>query len=514
MKLLKRTGKTGRIGNVLCAASAWGKCLKISFCGLVLLAFVETTQATPPIATDSPIGFFTNVAARLLSTEINLDLNHIQVYPTNQYTPAVHRLLQVTANIYDGTSTNYYPSVFRPLFSRDASGSVFITGYTNLSVVADPASDPQFAAPVDAANVQGTNVAVNVYGIPWVIGAKKGFPNFNAFSMESVFSIARKLMLTRPSTAVTFLSDPGAYTFAQQFTLGLTNYLQVQCWNSYRADYSNGQPVEIFATDWSTVVLTNDEGMVYPASSFNANAITNSDWRGYGTGTTPDPSFLIPLQAGNVFVPNLVYNFDPAQPFTPDPNAYFTNITVTPHWGLLVTNRLRVVMVERNPADNLFHVIDYVHLIGPDGGYDLSADIQRLYDKQPSDPQYNAYYDDQWDTNIINIGVPIAAGLANQFIVSAQLTPVILSPYWEQQDPVEVANQMAVFRGFLGLAQLPGVSSQSYNLGKQSLWQQAPYTPIALVAYITKWGRMIRSFIISPVTSRIALKARRRKNTP
>ena len=351
--------------------------------------------------------------------------------------------------------------------------------------------------------MQGTNLAVNVYGIPWVFGAKKGFPNFNAFSMESVFSIARKLMLTRPSTAVTFLSDPGAYTFAQQFTLGLTNYLQVQCWNSYRADYSNGQPVEICATDWSTVVLTNDEGMVYPASSFNANAITNSDWRGNGTGATPDPSFLIPLQAGNVFVPNLVYNFDPAQPFTPDPNAYFTNITVTPHWGLLVTNRLRVVMVERNPADNLFHVIDYVHLIGPDGGYDLSADIQRLYDKQPSDPQYNAYYDDQWDTNIINIGVPIAAGLANQFIVSAQLTPVILSPYWEQQDPVEVANQMAVFRGFLGLAQLPGASSQSYNLGKQSLWQQAPYTPIALVAYITKWANdPLVHYLASDLTDR------------
>ena len=311
--------------------------------------------------------------------------------------------------------------------------------------------------------------------------------------MESIFSLTRKLMLTRQTTAVNYLSNPDEYTFAQQLTLGLTNYLSVECWNSYRADYTHAQPMEIFATDWSTVVLTNDVGLFYsvsiPPIFPNANVITNSDWPGYGPGTIPQQtSFLIPLQVGNVLVPNLIYTFNPGYPFTPDPNAYFTNITVTPHWGLLVTNRLRVVMVERNPADNLFHVIDYVQLIGPDGGHDLSADIQQLYDKQPSDPQYHAFYDGQWDPNIVNIGVNIAAGIRNQFTVSAQLTPIIQDPYWAQQNPAEVTNQMAVFRGFLGLSLLSGMSSQSYNLGKESYWQQAPYSPTAVVAYVTKWG--------------------------
>ena len=147
MKPAKRTGKTPPIGNVLCAASVLGKWLKFSFYGLVLLAFIEITRATPQIATDSPVGFFTNVAARLLSAEMNLDLNHIQVYPTNQYTPAVHRLLQVTANIFDATSTNYYPSVFRPVFSQDASGNVFIVGYTNLSDDCRPGERSQLPHP-------------------------------------------------------------------------------------------------------------------------------------------------------------------------------------------------------------------------------------------------------------------------------------------------------------------------------------------------------------------------------
>ncbi len=492
MKLSKPAGKTAQIRNVFSAPTVLGKWLKISFCGLVLLASVETAPATPPIAVDNPIGFFTNVAARLLTMEMNLDLNHIQVYPTNQYTPAVHRLLQVTANIFDATTTNYYPSVFRPVFSQDASGSVFITGFTNLSEITDPANDPQFAAPVDAASVQGTSVAANVYGIPWIIGAKKGFPNFNVFTMESIFSIARKLVLTRTNTTVTFISNPTAYTFAQQFTIGLTNYLGVECWNSYRADYTNAQQMEIFATDQSILVLTNDEGVFLPASSYNANSITNALWPGYGPGTIPNQSsFLVPLLAGNEMVPNLVYTFDPAQPFTTDPNASFTNVSVVPHWGLLVTNRLRVAMLEHNHFEpsGIFHVIDYVQLIGPNSSHDLNTDIQQLYDIQPLSPGYHAFYDDQWDTNIVNIGgVQMVTGLYNQFTVSADLTPITLSPYWEQQDPASVTNQMAVFRGFLGLARFPGMSSQSYNMGKTYLSLQAPYTPVALVSYITKWG--------------------------
>ncbi|MCX6913125.1 MAG: hypothetical protein NT167_08780, partial [Verrucomicrobia bacterium] len=49
-------------------------------------------QGGPLISTESPIGFFTNVANRLLQSQLNLSLNRIQLYPTNQYTPSVHRL--------------------------------------------------------------------------------------------------------------------------------------------------------------------------------------------------------------------------------------------------------------------------------------------------------------------------------------------------------------------------------------------------------------------------------------
>ncbi len=100
----------------------------------------------------------------------------------------------------------------------------------------------QLAQPIDAATLSAlsattniNNLATNVYGVPWIIGAKKGFPNFNEFQMENVFQLTRKLQLTRPNTTVNYSSNPGAYTFSQQLTVSLTNMFGVECWNSYRA---------------------------------------------------------------------------------------------------------------------------------------------------------------------------------------------------------------------------------------------------------------------------------------
>src|SRR6266403_5882624 len=97
--------------------------------GALLLFAGASARASPLVSTQSPIAFFTNVAGRLLQSELNISLSRIQIYPTNQYTPAVHRLLQVTANLYDATTNQVYPSlkapylphVFRPTFNRSGS---------------------------------------------------------------------------------------------------------------------------------------------------------------------------------------------------------------------------------------------------------------------------------------------------------------------------------------------------------------------------------------------------------
>ena len=125
-------------------------CPKILLCCLVLVTVIETSSAAPPTGTDSPGCVFTRTADRLLraytaqwatsyytnnngtpvavlNTNFLATFNvskafgvaNIPVLVSNRfvYTPAVNRLLQLAANVFDATTTNYYPDIFRPLFN-------------------------------------------------------------------------------------------------------------------------------------------------------------------------------------------------------------------------------------------------------------------------------------------------------------------------------------------------------------------------------------------------------------
>jgi hypothetical protein len=360
------------------------------------MANLMLAGATPPLNTDNSVGFFTNVASRLLLSELNLDLTRIQIYPTNQYTPAVHRLLQVTANVYDATTTNLYPSVFRPLFSRDADGlgtNVFISGYmlqTNLITEGsetDSVVTPDLALPINtsdlaAAGGQVINLATNVYGIPWIIGAKKGFPNFNEFSLESAFQITRKLQYMRNTNTWQYASN-------QMYIMSITNFYGVECWNSYSNSYprTGSGPVAILARANMGINLTNDAPFFVPVTrTFQASTIVLiNSWPGYGTVGS---SFLLPFSTNAyvLWLTNSVYNYGPntMPPFTPpgfipasmNGSNYLNNGTPPlPHFGLLTTNRLQLAIIDYSAGPNNGRIIDYVQLNGMDSSRDLNAEI-------------------------------------------------------------------------------------------------------------------------------------------
>jgi len=432
-------------------------------------------------------------------------VTNIPVWVSNRfvYTPAVQRVLQLAANVFDATTNSYYPSVFRPMFTVSTNGNVFITGYTYVPAITDPT---QLVWPIDASTLSATtnvfNLATNVYGVPWIIGAKKGFPNFNAFEMENVFQLTRKVQLTRPNTNVTYLSNPNGYAISQQITISMTNMFGVECWNSYQADYTHGL-VQIVAKDFNTVTLTNDEGLSYTIPFASTNAVADTDWPGCGPNPLnlpiqPNPQSFIwqPLEQGEYVLPGWIYTFNTNPPlsFVAQAPAFFVTNSLMPHWTLLVTNRLQVVMLESNAVDGAYHVIDYVQLIGPENSVDLTAAITNLYDtyydrNNNYQPTQNTGYNDMWDP-ITNRAVPrIPKGIINQIEVSAQFLPIIYSPYWNGSGlaPVDVTNQTAAFGAFLGYGS--GVSGDSSYIaaGGTALCLQAPYTPTALVACITKW---------------------------
>ncbi|HKI69843.1 MAG TPA: hypothetical protein VKA67_09665, partial [Verrucomicrobiae bacterium] len=171
-------------------------------------------------AWSDPLAFFTNAAAAMFK-DYNLrdafgnliTVTNIPLYPTNYYTPAVHRILQMAANIYDATTNGLFPTIFRPTFSvspaGDPNGNIYISGYQLVNGPNDTLTDNGFlTTPVTLDNASVTNGRgavvsrpdnINVYGVPWVIGAKKGFPNFNEFALQSVSQITRKLEFTKRS---------------------------------------------------------------------------------------------------------------------------------------------------------------------------------------------------------------------------------------------------------------------------------------------------------------------------
>jgi len=449
------------------------------------LAFAMPAAAAPVLDTQSPVAFFTNVASRLLASELNIPLARIQVYPTNQYTPAVHRLLQVSANLYEAVSTDAFPTVFRPLFSRDADGlgtNVFISGYTNVPSVTGP-NDSQFALPVDAEDLAVTNGAVidwpmNVFGVPWIIGARKGFPNFNELAMDNAFQLTRKLQVTRSDSN----APPSAYSYNQMYLLSLTSQLGMECWNSYSDAYSNS--VTIYATDFlRSLILTNDEGF-----STNWNLVTSAGlivpvWPGYDPINNPlgvGASFQLPLNATIAAIPNSIYRFNGGYPYLTTNLAlpYETNLPPTmpgypypqPHWWLMLTNELRVIMLDTSVTPN--RVIDYVQLRGPTSFRDLSLEFT------------NAINGSLWLTNYNSQGIPF--GLANQVTISLGLIPPPLND-WNTKDPTVRSNEINAFRVFFHIPPIPPAQSSQFGWVEATNIMQAPYTPTATNVQHFSW---------------------------
>ncbi|HEV2692364.1 MAG TPA: hypothetical protein VG347_05660, partial [Verrucomicrobiae bacterium] len=142
----------------------------------------------------------------------------VQVNGNFVYSPAVNRLLQLAANIFDAGTNDFYPHVFRPDFNvviENGFRNTYINGYeevsslNGLSALTISSSTPPLDQPVDLSFLPlGVTSDLhklhgNVYGIPWIIGAKKFMPNFNQFYAFNTAQVTRKLQLNRTAATLT-----------------------------------------------------------------------------------------------------------------------------------------------------------------------------------------------------------------------------------------------------------------------------------------------------------------------
>lgn len=372
-----------------------------------LLLFGTDARAGLELNPADPVGFFTNLASRLVKAEMNLDLQRLQIYPTNHYTPAVHRLLQVGANIYEATTNRFrddyphLPAVFRPRFTNDGS-AVFICGYveeTNSAFLGDPLRDLLIAN--SASEIQPDDL---VLGIPVVMGAKEGLPNFNEFSSESVVQVTRKVELLK--------SGPGGanliYQTNQMFDIGISNVFGAEFWNSFRTNYP--RPVVVSVTNYFRMALTNDDGFVHQTNviAFGRAIFSNTNlWPGW-RGSATDTSFLVPLRSNHITIPDSVYRmgthrFEPQSENFERPSGF-----AFPRWGLTVTNRIFATVSELESG----RVVDCVLLDGMNGHLDFS-------DRMATTNSANREFDSLWATNSADgLALSDQPGVANQILIS------------------------------------------------------------------------------------------------
>lgn len=424
----------------------------------------------------TPLQFFTNVADRLIRQSIltnvatvnnttvtnyligetlvrpDISLTNIMVWPTNEYSASVHRLLQVAANIYDfanhqlpTNSPPYYPHVYRPLFTRSGT-NVFITAFEEVSTRPEFFDQTWVDVSQDSTqnNVPGRdaintpNSEVNVFGIGCVVGAKKGYPNFNELTLTTMAKVTRKLELIKDRSAPGFPNVPPVAT-NQMYVLSVSNRFGIESWNSY----SNAYPRTLFAkvTNSLSMVLSNQNRMIWPETGqqpFLSTTFTNyfipaDSWSG--------KSFQVPINRMEAFLPTSAYRTSDgtfvSTAFSPkfESNTGFP----LPQWSLFVTGRVQYLLVDEPRSRR--RVVDVVNIAGVTNLIDITRELVR----DPRDAQ------DPWlaarPGNSTNINVP-TLGIINQIEISRGN---IANANWQSVNPQVGDKEGAIerFRAFL-----------------------------------------------------------------
>jgi hypothetical protein len=390
----------------------------------------------------TPLGFFTNAAELLLRSQGFTFTNYVPVNgvyqqsglltgyfgvtnipifrfnnPGIQYNQAVHRILQVAANIYSSTITNTYPAknplppvrhpfVFRPLFARvnpnTINDGIDIVGWTNDVTNASVALNQmrQIYYQLNSNNVvkgfindfaKRGSLGFNVEGIPWVVSAEKGTPQFYQYAFNNRILYTRKVLFSRFANGEGQPDTNRAPQFTNQFyVMAVSNSFGIGAWNPYTSQYSGssaaGGGTSYYISNYVTIELTNDQSLfsygyvtnfsyVYdPTVSPNNGKLINwPAWSGIPNASTKGfvtlnsinlvglpPCYFSESQRRLIFFTNNVIS---SNSFLPQD----TNQTSWPlhNWTLTVTNHVVYALFDGPPSPGTA-LLDYVNL-GPFG---------------------------------------------------------------------------------------------------------------------------------------------------
>ncbi len=460
-----------------------------------------------------PVDFFNEAAEHLLRTNFNYSLldtsfsNRVEIYPTNRYTAAIHRMFQLTANIYDattnrGTTYPYYPSVFRPIFTN-SNGQVTILRYEEVTN-----RTPVFYGYLTRAEAGDTNGSLgylnttisnrNIWGVPWVVGVKKGHPAFNEFALRSAIQFTRRLEVIKANT-----NTPATMRQTNQmYLLGISNLLGMEFWNPYTNSYPTTNNVVLYTHMDTFAVLSNS------TTYLRSNAFTTIRSNYVGLNAWAGNQFALPVNTNYVFLPDAQY-FDSTQSFLPltnIPPAYTNSYErsrgfYVPQWSFYMTNRLFSVLFD-GVNDRVIDYINYDNFTF--AVEDLSANLvnANAYPGGASAGVDTALIRDLFRTNRIGgttSNYP-TEGVRQQLFVSLgnrQVSQQDWNNYGLQNLSVQDKNlAIATFQRFMGqTVRVPGSPYHSNPAGDPRYYvkmpvstnMQAPFTAVAKIVFTNYW---------------------------
>ncbi len=441
------------------------------------------------LATDAD--YFTNQfqvtkGFRLVS---DTDFTSIPVFVNGRmvYSPAVHRLLQLAANLWDAKPNPRaavgLPTVFRPYFTN-ISGNVFITGFAEIQRTNELPSGVA-GLPLDLAG--STNVPPSlrsdslIYGVPLVVGARKGLPNFNEYSMESVFTLTRKIELVK--------SGPGGQSRITQtnqfYTMNVYLATGTEFWNSYRSNYT--RPVNILVNNRVTLVLTNDNNYISNRTVVVSGTLSTNLWPLWQESTGNDRSFMVPLRTNIALIGPPIQKYLPSSARFVDVNAPGYDVDARllfPRWGLAITNRVQATI-----ADSLGQIVDYVLLGDMNSYFDAATEIGQ--DPSAGDPTNP--FKRMWGTNAIGNQLSGRPGVYQQILASRGSFGNISSSEWTEEGSftgnraAEIAKFKAFFTPDNRASYTDPETGLVYNGSNGTLRAYAPFSPSVTIAVPMSW---------------------------
>ena len=462
--------------------------------------FSATNFVSWDLLPELSVCFFTNVAQRLFQEQFfqfnpsavvttvtdtnnnritvtnNVDIPNvvsIPITPTNLYSPALHRLFQAAANIYDATRKDIYPSVFLPQFTVINPSNIFLTGFIN---------DNKRNSPNFADYLQDSSQ----YGIPLVIGAKKDFPNFNEYTLRTDLQVTRKLEFVRPGT-----NSPPNQT-NQMYILGISNLFAAEAWNSYFADYPRTTKLEV--TNIATVRITNQFRSLFFRQTNSGNA-----WlldRTSPLTTWKGNKFKLPLYDQQVLVAPSRFLFRAPTNEYPweiisGTNYYYTETEdqigfPVPDWQFSISNQFLYILTDTDSSN----IVDFVLSTAFNSAINIDA---VLMDSHPLPGSLeNSTVASMWDTNRAdgsqNITNP-TVGIVKQIDVALGNTEVDLTTWKsyvnEASQGLDKDKAIMSCRKFFRLGVWGPYASNL--VGTTSLNMQSPFCPTRKLVQTTTW---------------------------